>query len=210
MSNQGGLWRIFHDFYPIPDLSVGRNVDRWNTLLYIVRNLIFENLIPVVKMASIYDFKANDIKGSERSLGEFQGKVLLIVNTASKCGLTPQFEGLEALYEQYKGDGLEVLGFPCNQFAEQDKGSNEEIAGFCMKNYGVSFTMFEKIEVNGAGAHPLYQYLKNEAKGFLGTEKIKWNFTKFLVDSDGKVIKRFAPTTKPAAIEKYVQAALKK
>jgi len=161
-------------------------------------------------MSAIYDFKANDIKGHERDLSEFRGKVLLIVNTASKCGLTPQFEGLEALYERFKDDGLEVLGFPCNQFAEQDKGTNEEIAGFCMKNYGVSFTMFEKIKVNGDGAHPLYRYLKKEAKGFLGSQNIKWNFTKFLVGKDGKVIKRFAPTTKPAAIEKYIQSTLNK
>lgn len=157
---------------------------------------------------SIYDFKAMDIQGNERDLAEFKGKVLLIVNTASKCGFTPQFEGLEDMYKSLNEKGLEVLGFPCNQFAQQDKGSDSEIAGFCMKNYGVSFPMFSKVEVNGDQAHPLYQYLKKEARGVLGTQKIKWNFTKFLVNKEGKVVKRFAPTSKPEAIEKHVQALL--
>ncbi|MAA70443.1 MAG: glutathione peroxidase [Bermanella sp.] len=157
---------------------------------------------------SIYDFKATDIQGNERDLAEFKGKVLLIVNTASKCGFTPQFEGLEDMYKSLNEKGLEVLGFPCNQFAQQDKGSDSEIAGFCMKNYGVSFPMFSKVEVNGDQAHPLYQYLKKEARGVLGTQKIKWNFTKFLVNKEGKVVKRFAPTSKPEAIEKHVQALL--
>ena len=157
---------------------------------------------------SVYDFNAVDIQGNERQLSQFKGKVLLIVNTASKCGLTPQFEGLESMYKDLHKDGLEILGFPCNQFAEQDKGTDSEIAGFCMKNYGVSFPMFSKIEVNGADAHPLYQYLKKEAKGILGSEKIKWNFTKFLINQEGKVVKRFAPTTKPQAIEKHVKALL--
>lgn len=157
---------------------------------------------------SIYDFKAVDIQGEERDLADYKGKVLLIVNTASKCGLTPQFEGLEAMYKDLHEEGLEVLGFPCNQFAQQDKGSDSEIAGFCMKNYGVSFPMFSKIEVNGDQAHPLYKYLKKEARGVLGTEKIKWNFTKFLINKDGQVVKRFAPTSKPQAIEKHVRALL--
>ncbi|WP_283787169.1 glutathione peroxidase [Bermanella sp. WJH001] len=157
---------------------------------------------------SIYDFKATDIQGQERELSAYKGKVLLIVNTASKCGFTPQFEGLEAMYKELHEKGLEVLGFPCNQFAQQDKGSDSEIAGFCMKNYGVSFPMFSKIEVNGDNAHPLYQYLKKEARGILGTQKIKWNFTKFLINQDGKVIKRFAPTTKPEDIAKQVRALL--
>ena len=157
---------------------------------------------------SIYDFKATDILGQERELSAYKGKVLLIVNTASKCGFTPQFEGLEAMYKELHEKGLEVLGFPCNQFAQQDKGSDSEIAGFCMKNYGVSFPMFSKIEVNGDNAHPLYQYLKKEARGILGTQKIKWNFTKFLINQDGKVIKRFAPTTKPEDIAKQVRALL--
>ena len=157
---------------------------------------------------SIYDFKATDIQGQERALSAYKGKVLLIVNTASKCGFTPQFEGLETMYKELHEKGLEVLGFPCNQFAQQDKGSDSEIAGFCMKNYGVSFPMFSKIEVNGDNAHPLYQYLKKEARGILGTQKIKWNFTKFLINQDGKVIKRFAPTTKPEDIAKQVRALL--
>lgn len=157
---------------------------------------------------SVYDFKAVDIQGQERDLADYKGKVLLIVNTASKCGLTPQFEGLEAVYKDLHEEGFEVLGFPCNQFAQQDKGSDSEIAGFCMKNYGVSFPMFSKIEVNGDQAHPLYKYLKKEARGVLGTEKIKWNFTKFLINKDGQVVKRFAPTSKPQAIEKHVRALL--
>jgi len=157
---------------------------------------------------SVYDFKATDIQGQERDLADFKGKVLLIVNTASKCGLTPQFEGLEAMYKELHDKGLEILGFPCNQFAQQDKGTDSEIAGFCMKNYGVSFPMFSKIDVNGDQAHPLYQYLKKEARGVLGTQKIKWNFTKFLINQEGKVIKRFAPTTKPEDIAKQVRTLL--
>jgi len=131
---------------------------------------------------------------------EYKGKIVLVVNTASKCGLTPQFKQLEELYKEYKGKGLEILGFPCNQSAKQDSGNNKEILEFCTLNYGVTFTMFEKIDVNGQNAHPLYKYLKNEAKGFLG-KKIKWNFTKFLIDSDGNVIKRYAPTVSPLKIK---------
>jgi glutathione peroxidase len=134
--------------------------------------------------------------------------VLLVVNTASKCGFTPQFEGLETLYDNYKDKGLEILGFPCNQFASQDPGSNEEITEFCQLNYGVSFPMFGKIEVNGSATDPLYQHLKSEAKGALGTERVKWNFTKFLVDSSGKVLKRYSSATKPAAIEKDIKTLL--
>lgn len=158
---------------------------------------------------TVYDFSAVDIQGNERALSDYKGKVVLIVNTASKCGLTPQYEGLESLYKNYKDQGLEILGFPCNQFAQQEKGSDAEIAGFCLKNYGVSFPMFSKIDVNGDSAHPLYKYLKKEAKGILGTQKIKWNFTKFLVDQDGNVVKRFAPTVKPQAIESHIRALLK-
>lgn len=158
---------------------------------------------------TVYDFSAQDIQGNERALSEFKGKVVLIVNTASKCGLTPQYEGLEALYQEYKDKGVEVLGFPCNQFAQQEKGSDAEIAGFCLKNYGVSFPMFSKIDVNGETAHPLYKFLKQEAKGILGTQKIKWNFTKFLIDQNGKVVKRFAPTVKPKAIKADINALLK-
>lgn len=157
---------------------------------------------------SVYDFSATDIQGAERNLSEFEGKVLLIVNTASKCGFTPQFEGLENMYKDLNEKGLEVLGFPCNQFAQQDKGSDSEIAGFCMKNYGVSFPMFSKIEVNGEGEHPLYTYLKSSAKGILGTKKIKWNFTKFLINQNGEVVKRYAPTSKPEDIQKDVASLL--
>ena len=157
---------------------------------------------------SVYDFNCQTTSGEEKPLSEFEGKVLLVVNTASKCGFTPQFEGLEALYEKYRDQGLEVLGFPCNQFGKQDPGSNEEITEFCQLNYGVSFPMFGKIEVNGSGADPLFKHLKSEAPGALGTEAIKWNFTKFLVDSSGKVLKRYAPKTKPADIAADIEALL--
>jgi glutathione peroxidase len=157
---------------------------------------------------SVYDFKATKINGQEISLSEYKGKVLLIVNTASKCGFTPQYEGLETLYQQYKEDGLMILGFSCNQFSEQEPGSNDEIANFCRVNYGVSFDMFAKIDVNGDNAHPLYKYLKKEATGLLGSESIKWNFTKFLVDRNGKVIDRYASTTKPASLTGDIEALL--
>jgi glutathione peroxidase len=157
---------------------------------------------------TVYDFSATDIQGAECALSEFNGKVLLIVNTASKCGFTPQFEGLETMYKDLADKGLEILGFPCNQFAQQDKGSDSEIAGFCMKNYGVRYPMFSKIEVNGSNEHPLYKYLKSEAKGILGSKKIKWNFTKFLVNQKGEVVKRYAPTSKPEDIQKDVAALL--
>lgn len=159
-------------------------------------------------MAGIYDFQVTNIKGEQVDLQDYKGKVLLIVNTASKCGFTPQFEGLEKLYEKYKDQGLEVLGFPCNQFLKQDPGSNDEIAEFCSLNYGVSFPMFAKIDVNGPEAHPLYAYLKQEAKGVLGSEKIKWNFTKFLVNREGQVQKRYAPNTEPKDMAKDVEALL--
>ncbi|HBI93218.1 MAG TPA: glutathione peroxidase [Terrisporobacter glycolicus] len=155
-----------------------------------------------------YNFKANKMNGQEVSMSDYKGKVVLVVNTASKCGLTPQFEGLEALYKEYKDQGLEILGFPCNQFANQEKGSNEEIHEFCQLNYGVSFTMFEKIDVNGKNAHPLYKYLKNEAKGLLSKE-IKWNFTKFLIDSEGNIVKRYAPTVEPLKIKDDIENLLK-
>jgi len=155
-------------------------------------------------MTTAYDFEAKALTGEPRPLKEFTGKVLLVVNTASKCGYTPQFDGLEKLFEKYHDQGLEVLGFPCNQFGSQDPGSAEEIGAFCQKNYGVSFPMFEKIEVNGDGAHPLYQWLKKTAPGVLGTAGIKWNFTKFLIDRSGQVKERFAPMTTPADIEKSI------
>ncbi|MAM86758.1 glutathione peroxidase [Allohahella sp. A8] len=156
----------------------------------------------------IYEYSAKDIKGQERKLEEFAGKVLLIVNTASKCGFTPQFEGLEALYDTYKDRGLIVLGFPCNQFLKQDPKGDSEIAEFCQKNYGVSFPMFGKIEVNGEGTHPLFAYLKKEAKGLLGSEAVKWNFTKFLVDREGNVVNRFPPNTEPKKLKEPIEALL--
>ena len=159
-------------------------------------------------MHSVYDFEAEQINGQSVALRQFEGKALLIVNTASACGFTPQFAGLEALHKTYAERGLVVLGFPCNQFGAQDKGSNEEIAGFCQLNYGVSFPMMAKIEVNGAQAHPLYQWLAAEALGLLGTKAIKWNFTKFLVGKDGQVLKRYAPTDTPASLAKDIEAAL--
>lgn len=160
-------------------------------------------------MSSVYDFSAEKLEGGEQSLSDYSGKVLLIVNTASKCGFTPQFDGLEQIYEQYKDQGFVVLGFPCNQFASQDPASNGEIGEFCQRNYGVTFPMFAKIDVNGGDAHPLYKYLSKEAKGILGTEAIKWNFTKFLVGRDGQVIDRFATATKPQDLKKDIEKALK-
>jgi len=156
----------------------------------------------------LYDIEIKSINGESSSLKPMKGKVMLIVNTASKCGFTPQFEGLQKLYEKYRDQGLEVLGFPCNQFLNQDPGTNDKISEFCSLNYGVDFPMFAKVDVNGPDAHPLFQHLKKEAKGLLGSEKIKWNFTKFLVNKDGEVIGRYPPTTKPAAIEKDIKACL--
>ena len=159
-------------------------------------------------MAGVYDFEVKRLNGDPVKLGEYRGKVLLIVNTASKCGFTPQYRGLEALYRKFNARGLEILGFPCNQFGKQEPGGPEEIAEFCSVNYGVTFPMFEKIEVNGKGAHPLYRYLKSEARGVLGSEPIKWNFTKFLVGRDGEVIERYGSATKPEQLEADVEAAL--
>ncbi|MCB1678956.1 MAG: glutathione peroxidase [Halioglobus sp.] len=157
---------------------------------------------------TVYDFSCATAAGEKKSLADYRGKVLLVVNTASKCGFTPQFAGLEELYEKYRDAGLEILGFPCNQFGKQDPGSNDEIVEFCQLNYGVSFPMFGKIEVNGGGAEPLFKYLKKAAPGALGSRGIKWNFTKFLIDADGNVVKRYAPTDKPAAIEKDIEKLL--
>ena len=153
-------------------------------------------------MASIYDFSAKTIDGAEQKLDAYRGKTLLVVNVASKCGFTPQYEGLEALYRKFKGQGLVVLGFPCDQFGHQEPGDENEIKNFCSLNYEVTFPLFAKIDVNGPNAHPLYKYLKHEAKGLLGSEAVKWNFTKFLVDSTGTVRKRYAPTDTPENIEK--------
>ena len=158
-------------------------------------------------MTSIYDFTCKTSKGQAKTLKDYAGKVLLIVNTASKCGLTPQFEG-EALHDRYAAKGLAILGFPCNQFGHQDPGSDAEILEFCQLKYDVKFPMFAKIEVNGAGADPLYKYLKKEAPGMLGSEAIKWNFTKFLVDREGRVIERFSPTTAPADLAPAIEKLL--
>lgn len=158
-------------------------------------------------MSKIYDFQAELLEGEQKNLADYQGKVLLVVNTASQCGLTPQFEGLEKLYQDYQQQGLVILGFPCNQFANQDPSSNEEIGSFCQRNYGVSFPMFAKVDVNGPTAHPLYKYLTSEVKGLLGSS-IKWNFTKFLINQNGEVVKRYAPITKPEKIAKDIQKLL--
>ena len=159
-------------------------------------------------MSNAFDFEATTIDGKPLQLKDFQGKAVLVVNTASACGFTPQFAGLEELHQRYQAKGLVVLGFPCNQFGAQDKGSDTEIANFCQKNYGVSFAMMSKVEVNGAGAHPLFKWLTHEAPGILGTESIKWNFTKFLVGPDGVVRKRYAPTDTPASLAADIEAAL--
>lgn len=158
--------------------------------------------------AAIYDIDVTDISGQPRSLADYRGKVLLIVNTASKCGFTPQYQELEALYQELQPKGLEILGFPCNQFGHQEPGSDSDISQFCQLNYGVSFPMFAKIDVNGANTHPLYVLLKQEAKGVLGSKGIKWNFTKFLVDKQGNVLERFAPTTKPLQLKQQIEQLL--
>jgi len=159
-------------------------------------------------MTTLYDFTARDITGAEVPLERFRGQVLLVVNTASQCGFTKQYAGLERLYEELGGKGFAVLGFPCNQFGGQEPGDAEEIATFCKLNYDIGFPMFAKIEVNGANAHPLYRWLKSEAKGLLGSEAIKWNFTKFLIDREGRVVDRFAPTTEPEAIKPQIEKLL--
>ena len=158
-------------------------------------------------MASIYDFSVDDIHGKKVSLDKYRDKVMLIVNTASQCGFTPQYKGLEALYEKFHGKGLEVLGFPCNQFGAQEPGGEEEIESFCEVNYGVTFPLFAKIDVNGSHAHPLYEYLKREKSGLLGSS-IKWNFTKFVVDRSGKVVSRHAPTVTPEGLKREIEALL--
>ncbi|HEX7648559.1 MAG TPA: glutathione peroxidase [Noviherbaspirillum sp.] len=159
-------------------------------------------------MSTVYDFKATGIDGKQIDLQRFKDKVLLIVNTASECGFTPQYKGLEAVYEQFKDKGVEVLGFPCNQFGAQEPGTAEQIGAFCERNYGVTFPLFDKIEVNGDGAHPLFKHLKSEAPGLMGTEAIKWNFTKFLVRKDGTVYKRYAPQTEPKELMKDIEKLL--
>jgi glutathione peroxidase len=159
-------------------------------------------------MSTIYDFSAENSQGENVSLNEFSGRVLLIVNTASKCGFTPQYEGLEKLQEDFHAKGFDVLAFPCNQFGGQEPGSNEEIVEFCTTRFSATFPIFAKIDVNGADTHPLYSWLKNQAKGLMGTERIKWNFTKFLINRDGKVVKRYGSQAKPAAIAKDIAELL--
>ena len=159
-------------------------------------------------MGTIYDFEARQIDGRDMALSQFKGKAMLIVNTASQCGFTPQFSGLEELHKVYAEKGLVVVGFPCNQFGAQDPGNDGEIASFCQVNYGVSFPMMSRIDVNGPSAHPLYQWLCGQAPGLLGSKSIKWNFTKFLVGKDGRVVKRYAPLDKPAALAGDIEAAL--
>ena len=159
-------------------------------------------------MSSAYEFSARDIDGDEHSLSEFKGKAMLVVNTASKCGFTPQYTGLEKLYKDYADKGLVVLGFPCDQFGHQEPGNADEIKNFCSLNYDVSFPLFEKVEVNGGNAHPLWKWLKHEKPGLLGMEAIKWNFTKFLIDRKGNVVKRYAPTDTPEKIEKDLASVL--
>ncbi|HJV84777.1 MAG TPA: glutathione peroxidase [Noviherbaspirillum sp.] len=159
-------------------------------------------------MTTVYDFNAKSLDGKPIDLKAYRGKVLLIVNTASNCGFTPQYKGLEQVYEQFRDKGVEVLGFPCNQFGAQEPGTAEEIGTFCEKNYGVTFPLFEKIDVNGDNAHPLYKHLKSEARGLMGSEAIKWNFTKFLVRKDGTVFKRYAPQTEPKELMRDIEKLL--
>ncbi len=159
-------------------------------------------------MSDLYRFSATTLAGANLDLKQYEGRVVLVVNTASKCGFTPQYAGLEALYEKFHDRGFDVLGFPCNQFGSQEPGDAQQIGEFCQQNYGVSFRMFDKIEVNGPGAHPLYQWLKQAAPGILGTEPIKWNFTKFLIGRDGRVVRRYAPSTDPRSLEGDIEALL--
>ena len=159
-------------------------------------------------MAALHDLSAQTLDGRDAPLSEFAGQVLLVVNTASKCGYTPQYAGLQALYAEYKDRGFSVLGFPCNQFGAQEPGDEAEIGAFCERNYGVDFPMFAKIEVNGSGTHPLYKLLKRAAPGLLGSESIKWNFTKFLVDRDGRVVERYAPTARPEDLKPAIEKLL--
>jgi len=168
--------------------------------IYIVYDIIFNDIWDNKMNNEFYNYNAVSLQGKELNMSDYKGKTILVVNTASKCGFTPQYEGLESLYKKYKDKGLVILGFPCNQFGSQEPGSEKEIAEGCLVNYGVTFPMFSKVEVNGSNAHPLFKYLKSELKGLLGG-RIEWNFTKFLIDSDGYPVKRYAPVTTPEKIE---------
>ena len=176
--------------------------------ILLIMSVSTQLLLAEGKKMSIYDFKVKTIEGKEQSLSNYKGKVLLIVNVASKCGFTPQYAGLEKLYATYHDKGLEVLGFPCNQFRNQEPEDEKAIQSFCTLNFGVKFPMFSKIKVNGNDAHPLYKYLKKEQTGFLGTESIKWNFTKFLVDKEGTVVDRYGSATKPSEIDEDIKKLL--
>ncbi len=176
---------------------------------YLAVTLLVTILFAGEKEVSLFDFEVETITHEKTTLSPYKGKVILVVNVASKCGYTPQYEGLEKLYEAHRDEGFVILGFPCNQFGHQEPGTEEEIVTFCRVNYGVSFPMFAKIDVNGEKAHPLYRWLKSQQAGIFGTEAIKWNFTKFLVDREGRVVARFSPGTKPSEIEKDVIALLK-
>ena len=183
------------------------NVQDYNVRLLQTGIHDFEKEKPVASN-SVYDFTIRDIKGNEKKMADYQGQVLLVVNTASKCGFTPQFEGLQSLHKELGEWGLAVLGFPCNQFMNQDPADDNAISEFCSLNYGVDFPMFSKVDVNGENADPLFQFLKSEAKGLLGSEKVKWNFTKFLISRDGKVVRRYPPTTKPQDIKADIEKLL--
>lgn len=178
------------------------------TLLSLLMVMSLNTYAKEPSMNTIYDFKVKTIEGKETTLEQYRDKVMLIVNVASKCGFTPQYDGLEALYKKYKDKGLVVLGFPCNQFSAQEPGTEEEIQNFCRVNFGVTFPMFAKIKVNGDDTHPLYVHLKSEQPGILGSEMIKWNFTKFLVDKEGNVVQRFGSSTKPKALEEDIEKLL--
>lgn len=190
-------------------MATKRNIVKYlQGILFVIMLLSLQSCAKEASVKSIYDIKVDTIDGKSTTLEPYRGKVMLIVNVASKCGFTPQYDGLEALYEKYKDRGFVVLGFPCNQFGAQEPGTEAEIQKFCRLNFGVTFPMFAKIDVNGDHAHPLYRYLKAEQPGLLGTEAIKWNFTKFLVDRDGKVINRFAPSKEPSQLEREIETLL--
>lgn len=170
------------------------------------QNIINNKKITIMEQ-QFYQLKATSLQNKEVSMDEYKGKVVLVVNTASKCGLTPQYEGLEELYKTYKDKGLVILGFPCNQFRNQEPGDDKSISEGCLMNYGVTFPMFKKVDVNGDNAHPIFKYLRSELKGLFGNN-VKWNFTKFVIGADGKPLKRFSPTTKPEKMEKFIKKAL--
>jgi len=172
-------------------------------------SLLFGSSLLAESPQNFYDFNAKNILGEEVSMSQYKNHVVLVVNVASKCGFTPQYKGLEKLYEKYNGSNFTILGFPCNQFHKQEPADEKAIQSFCEINYGVKFPLFAKIEVNGENSHPLYRYLKREKKGFLGTESIKWNFTKFLIDKKGRVLRRYGSATKPSEIEKDIKKLLK-